>query len=354
MLLATEKNYYQRQLNLNDFTEEDQCKLKYAKVLIIGMGALGCPVAQYLCGMGVGTLGLMDADTISVHNLHRQTLYSYNELGKSKVLVAHKKLKLLNPFITFNLHKNYLTPQNAISILKGYDLVVDCTDNFPARFLINDACVTVKIPFVHGSILGYQGQLSMFNTPNGPTYRCIFPEAPLPEDSGDCINNGVIGVLPGIIGLYQALECFKYLCNKGDNLIGKLLLFNALTFSHQYLYFDLIPENKQQKILPDYQKWCGIKTPLHASIHLPSNTILIDVRTFEEFNAAPTNGKHIPLDQFLLHKNLPSDYEHFFLVCTSGKKSALAKRHLENLFPNKLIQSYSLKELTEKLKPVVV
>ncbi|CAG0909668.1 unnamed protein product, partial [Cyprideis torosa] len=200
---------YSRQTILKDFGSEAQQKLLVAKVLVVGAGGLGVPVLTYLNAMGVGTLGIVDADTISLTNLHRQVLYDEVEIGDSKAKVASMKLKAQNPATELIIHDCFLTVENALSIVGEYDLIVDATDNFPARYLINDACTILKKPFVYGALHGFEGQVSVFNFHGGPTYRCLFPKMPSANEVPDCNEHGVLGVIPGIIGNLQALEAVK-------------------------------------------------------------------------------------------------------------------------------------------------
>ena len=194
MLLKGEEEYYNRHIKLNDFGLEKQNCLKKASVLVVGAGGLGCPVLQNLAGMGVGNIGIIDFDVVQISNLHRQHLYSYQDLGKKKVNVAAKKIKFLNPYIVIHKFDHELNTQNAASIIKPFDIVVDCSDNFATRYLVNDYCIYLNKILVHGSISNYSGQISVFNYNGGPSYRCLFPEHPNPEDSIDCTNNGVIAL----------------------------------------------------------------------------------------------------------------------------------------------------------------
>ena len=198
-----------RQTSLVQFGAEGQAKLADARVLLVGLGGLGVPVAQYLNAMGIGTLGLVEQDIVEMHNLQRQVLYSENDLGQPKLKVALEKLALQNSNTKLNGHPCFLTKDNALDILANYDVVVDATDNFETRYLINDACLLQNKPFVYGALHGFEGQVSVFNYNNGPTYRCLFPNMPKADEIPDCNTNGVLGVLPSIIGSLQALEVVK-------------------------------------------------------------------------------------------------------------------------------------------------
>ncbi|NND79826.1 MAG: HesA/MoeB/ThiF family protein, partial [Maribacter sp.] len=234
---------YKRQTILKDFGPECQLKLAQSKVLVVGAGGLGIPVLTYLNAMGVGTLGIVDIDEVSISNLHRQVLYNENDIGQSKVTVAIKKLQKQNSDTNLIALKTFLIRDNALDIIKDYDLVVDASDNFPTRYLINDACVILKKPFVYGALHSFEGQVSVFNYLGGPTYRCLFPNMPSANELPDCNEHGVLGITPGIVGNLQALETVKVLTGIGEVLSGKLLLFNGLNQSFQKIKFSPIPAN---------------------------------------------------------------------------------------------------------------
>jgi len=236
MLSKEENIYYSRHLLLQEIGEQGQLRLKNASVLVVGAGGLGCPVLSYLTGAGVGHIGVLDADLVEKTNLHRQFLFGTSKIGQPKTDAVINHLQDLNPHIYFTEHFLRLIPKNAIDIIKNYEIVVDATDNFPSRYLINDACVILDKPFVSGSIDRFQGQISVFNYPdsegtNGPTYRCLFPLPPSPETAPDCSQNGVLGVLPGIIGNLQASEVIKMITGTGNILSGKVLVVDTLRSS---------------------------------------------------------------------------------------------------------------------------
>jgi sulfur-carrier protein adenylyltransferase/sulfurtransferase len=214
-----------------------QEKLKAARVLVVGAGGLGCPVLQYLTAAGVGTIGIADFDVVSESNLQRQILYGTADVGQPKAEVARQRLSQLNPFVSFQVHRERLTAQNVREILAAYDLVVDGTDNFPTRYLLNDACVLTDKPLVSGAIFKFEGQVSVFNYQGGPTYRCLFPTPPSPGEVPNCSQVGVMGVLPGIIGSLQANEVIKIITQTGEVLTGKLLLLDTLTLQSRTLKF---------------------------------------------------------------------------------------------------------------------
>lgn len=236
-MLSNEENiYYSRHLLLQEIGEQGQLKLKDASVLIVGAGGLGCPVLSYLTGAGVGHIGILDADLVEKTNLHRQFLFGISKIGQPKTEAVINHLQDLNPYISFTEHFLRLRPKNAIDIIKNYEIVIDATDNFPTRYLINDACVILDKPFVSGSIDRFQGQISVFNYVDyagtkGPTYRCLFPVPPSPETAPDCSQNGVLGVLPGIIGNLQASEVIKMITGAGSVLNGKVLVVDTLRSS---------------------------------------------------------------------------------------------------------------------------
>ena len=236
MLSKEENIYYSRQLLLQEIGEQGQLRLKNASVLVVGAGGLGCPVLSYLTGAGVGHIGILDADLVEKTNLHRQFLFGTSKIGQPKTEAVINHLKDLNPHISFTEHFLRLIAKNAIDIIKNYDIIVDATDNFPARYLINDACVILDKPFVSGSIDRFQGQISVFNYADyagrkGPTYRCLFPAPPSPETAPDCSQSGVLGVLPGIIGSLQASEVIKMITGSGNILNGKVLVVDTLRSS---------------------------------------------------------------------------------------------------------------------------
>lgn len=221
---------YSRHLIMPEVGMEGQKKLKNASILAVGAGGLGAPLTMYLAAAGIGRLGLVDFDTVDASNLQRQVLYSTADIGKPKLETAEARLKGINPHVNIELHHAHLTSANALEILKKYDIVIDGTDNFPTRYLINDACAILGKPNVYGSIFRFDGQVSVFDARRGPCYRCLYPQPPPPEVVPSCAEGGVLGVLPGIIGSLQALEAIKLIIGKGEPLIGRLIIFDALRF----------------------------------------------------------------------------------------------------------------------------
>jgi adenylyltransferase/sulfurtransferase len=229
---------YSKQTSLPLFGKQGQLLLANASVLVVGVGGLGIPVLQYLNAMGVGTLGLVDQDIIELSNLQRQLLFSEEDVGRSKTEVAFEKLGAQNSQTQINVHDTYITPSNAQSIVLDYDIVVDATDNFPARYLLSDICTIHKKPLVYGALHGFEGHLSVFNFEGGPTYRCLYPIMPEEQDIPNCNDHGVLGVIPGIIGNLQAMEVIKIITGIGEVTSGKLLLYNGLNQSMYAIKFN--------------------------------------------------------------------------------------------------------------------
>ena len=246
-----EVEQYLRHLSLQDFGLESQIKIKNSSVLVIGAGGLGCPVLQYLVAAGVGKIGIVDNDVIESSNLQRQILFDHDDIGSPKAKVAAAKLTRLNPFIKINPIIERLKKENAEFLFCGYDLIVDGTDNFSSRYLINDACILFEKPLIHGSIHLFEGMVSVFNFQGGPTYRCLFPEQPDSSSIPSCAEAGVLGVLPGIIGCMQAMEAIKVITGRGQPLSGKILSYNSLSNSTRIINLQALPQSREIKELPD-------------------------------------------------------------------------------------------------------
>ena len=246
-----EVEQYSRHLSLQDFGLESQIKLKNSSVLVIGAGGLGCPVLQYLVAAGVGKIGIVDNDVIESSNLQRQILFDHDDIGSPKAKVAAAKLTRLNPFIKINPIIERLKKENAEFLFCGYDLIVDGTDNFSSRYLINDACILFEKPLIHGSIHLFEGMVSVFNFQGGPTYRCLFPEQPDSSSIPSCAEAGVLGVLPGIIGCMQAMEAIKVITGRGQPLSGKILSYNSLSNGTRIINLQALPQSREIKELPD-------------------------------------------------------------------------------------------------------
>ena len=246
-----EVEQYRRHLSLQDFGLESQIKLKNSSVLVIGAGGLGCPVLQYLVAAGVGKIGIVDNDVIESSNLQRQILFDHDDIGSPKAKVAAAKLTRLNPFIKIHPIIERLKKENAEFLFGGYDLIVDGTDNFSSRYLINDACILFEKPLIHGSIHLFEGMVSVFNFQGGPTYRCLFPEQPDSSSIPSCAEAGVLGVLPGIIGCMQAMEAIKVITGRGQPLSGKILSYNSLSNGTRIINLQALPQSREIKELPD-------------------------------------------------------------------------------------------------------
>jgi len=309
---------YSRHLILPEVGMEGQQKLKAAQVLCVGTGGLGSPLALYLAAAGIGTLGLVDFDVVDASNLQRQIIHSTKDIGRKKLDSAAEKLNALNPALKIVKHDTMLSSANALEILKDYDIVADGTDNFPTRYLVNDACVLLGKPNVYGSIFRFEGQASVFATKEGPCYRCLYPEPPPPGLVPSCAEGGVLGILPGLVGVIQATEVIKLILGNGSPLIGRLLLVDALNMRFRELKLrknsecPVCGENPTVTELIDYQNFCGIvpETPQEASVKngIPQITVkelkrridagenvqLIDVREPYEFQIAQIGGKLIP------------------------------------------------------------
>jgi sulfur-carrier protein adenylyltransferase/sulfurtransferase len=306
---------YSRHLLLPEVGVAGQRKLRQSKVLLIGAGGLGSPAALYLAAAGVGEIGLVDFDVVDLSNLQRQVLYTTSDVGRPKLVAAKERIEALNPGTRVVAHEERLTSENALEILRPYDVVVDGTDNFPTRYLVNDACVLLGKPNVYGSIYRFEGQVSVFDAKRGPCYRCLYPEPPPPDLVPSCAEAGVLGVLPGLVGVLQATETVKLLLDRGDPLIGRLLLFDALALKFRELKLRKNPHcvlcsaHATQKGLIDYPAFCGVPSPgetpsgtrvpevepeaLRAELDSAEPPFLVDVREPEEWAIAQLPGAHL-------------------------------------------------------------
>jgi len=249
LLTDPERQRYKRHLLLSEIGEEGQQKIKDSSVLVVGAGGLGCPVIQYLTAAGIGRLGIMDDARIDMANLQRQVFYSFNDIGKQKAIVASLKMRKINPLAEILMYNLRLTADNALEMISGFDVIVDCTDNQPSRYLISDACALSGKPMVHGAIHKYQGQVSVFNYNDGPGYRCLHPEDPQNVADSTPAEEGIFSVIPGITGLMQASEVIKIITGAGTPLSGKLMVYNA--FDNEFRYFGITrnPDNFDFSIL---------------------------------------------------------------------------------------------------------
>ena len=332
MLSKEENIQYSRHLLLDQIGEQGQLLLKKAKVLSIGAGGLGCPVLQYLTAAGVGTIGIIDPDTIDQTNLQRQILYTQNDIGTFKSETAAKRLSELNPYVQFNTYTEALTKDNALSIIEDYDIVVDGSDNFQTRYLVNDACVILKKPLVFGSIFKFEGQVSVFNFKGGPTYRCLFPSPPEANAVPNCSEVGVLGVLPGIIGSFQANEVIKIICGLEGVLSGILIRMNTLSMDMMRLKFQKNESINITSLADDYEHFCNISLVKQLTYDVyqknKSAYFLLDVRTNEEREIVHLGGLHIPLSSLDSRiKEIDTD-KPILVYCKSGIRS---KKAIETL-----------------------
>jgi adenylyltransferase/sulfurtransferase len=351
-LTNQEISRYSRHLNLPEFGLDAQQKLKDASVLVVGTGGLGAPLLQYLTAAGVGKIGVVDFDVVDTSNLQRQVLFGTSTVGQQKTTTAITRLKDLNPHVEFIEHQVQLTSVNAMDIIPSYDVVADGTDNFPTRYLVNDACVLAGKPNVYASIFQFEGQVSVFNYTNaegilGPNYRDLFPVQPPPGMVPSCAEGGVLGVLPGIIGSMQASEVIKVITGIGDTLAGRLFLFDARTFTSRVVNVRRDPnnplngENPTISNLIDYEEFCGIKTTdikeitvneLNNWFNSGKEVVLIDVREDYEYQAANMNGILIPQDEIEKRLDEIPHQGKVVIHCRSGARSARAIEMLRDTY----------------------
>ncbi|SDT13578.1 adenylyltransferase and sulfurtransferase [Mucilaginibacter mallensis] len=344
MLTTEELKRYSRQIILPEFGLTGQEKLKNARVLMIGAGGLGCPILQYLTAAGVGTIGIVDDDMADLSNLHRQILYSTADIGKYKAQVAKEKLGILNPHTNITAFIERFSASNAEQICKDYDLVIDGSDNFETRYLVNDTCVTLNKSLVFGSIFKFEGHVSVFNYQGGTNYRDVFPEAPPADEVPNCAEIGVLGILPGIIGTYMANEAIKIICGIGETLSGKLMTINALDNSTSI--FKVGKPQKQAKAADNHITATATSNEITIAelkkwlSEVPGEIYLVDVRESYEFEDYNIGGINIPLYELQDHiAVLPSDKKLVF-CCQSGQRSKMAIQLLKPLYKGKM---YSLK-----------
>ncbi len=343
---------YSRHLILPEVGMAGQKKIRNASVLCIGAGGLGSPIAMYLAAAGIGRIGLVDFDTVDYSNLQRQILHSDADVGRSKAESARDTIQALNPNVTVELHQTRLTSENALSIIDAYDIVVDGTDNFPTRYLTNDACVLLKKPNVYGSIFRFEGQASVFAPHLGaPCYRCAYPEPPPPGMVPSCAEGGVLGVLPGIVGCIQATEILKLILGKGTSLMGRLLHFDSLEMKFREMKLRRDPScpicgtHPSIKQLIDYEHFCGIvhepaevgKNPDEVTVaqmqaalkNLADNIRVVDVREPDEYEIARVEGTVLlPLSLLPQRFTELDPNQQIYLHCKSGKRSMKALEFL--------------------------
>jgi adenylyltransferase/sulfurtransferase len=343
---------YSRNIAVPEVGWEGQKKLRSARILLVGAGGLGAPLGLYLAAAGVGTIGVVEFDEVDLSNLQRQVLYGVDDVGRPKLEVARERLRAINPHIEVVAHPVRLTSENALEILAQYDIVVDGTDNFPTRYLVNDACVLLGKPYVYGSILRFDGQVSVFGAPGGPCYRCLFREPPPPGLVPSCAEGGVLGVLPGIIGTHQALEALKLIIGVGEPLIGRILLLDGLSMRWRELKLrknsdcPACGERPTITHLIDYEEFCGMKTPtttdantvpeltpteLKARLDRGDRLEIIDVREpfeWEIANLGPQGARLIPLGALEERLTELDPEAEIVLQCRSGGRSERALRQL--------------------------
>ncbi len=341
---SEEQERYSRHFVLPDVGVEGQSKLKAARVLIVGAGGLGSPVALYLAAVGVGTIGIVDHDVVSLSNLQRQILYSSADVGKSKALVARERILSLNPTLKVVVYQERLDSSNALGILREFDIIADCTDNFPTRYLINDACVLASKVNVYGSVFRHEGQVSVFDASHGPCYRCLYPAPPPPELVQDCAQAGVLGVLTGIVGTLQANEIIKQTLGNGKSLAGRLLMVDALNATTQEIAVEKDPacpvcgENRSITLLIDYEEFCmGNSSPdkdssqfeisvkeLKQRLGQGQSIALLDVREPFEQQLCSLGGQLIPLRELDQRKEELNRESEIIVYCHHGMRSQSA------------------------------
>ncbi|MBX3083824.1 MAG: molybdopterin-synthase adenylyltransferase MoeB [Anaerolineae bacterium] len=340
---------YSRHLIIPEVGIQGQRKLKAASVLLIGTGGLGSPLALYLAAAGIGRIGLVDYDVVDETNLQRQVIHHTSDVGKPKLESAATKLADINPYVVIEKHSTPLTSENALDILKDYDVIIDGTDNFPTRYLVNDACVILGKPNIYGSIFRFEGQLSVFYAKEGPCYRCLFPEPPPPGLVPSCAEGGVLGILPGTIGTLQATEAIKFILGIGKPMIGRMMLYDALNMTFDTIKLRKNPacpvcgEHPTITHLIDYEEFCGVpahdrseykeKNALHnvrsinvhdlkARLDAGDNIVVLDVRDPHEWEISAIEGSlRIPKSQVVARANeIPRDKE-VIVQCKTGIRS---------------------------------
>ena len=342
----SELERYNRHLIMPEVGLEGQRALKSSSVLLVGAGGLGAPSATYLAAAGVGRIGIVDFDVIEKSNLHRQVLFSEKDIGRSKAEVIKERLLDVNPNASIELHKVRLDSSNAMEIMRGYDIVVDGTDNFPTRYLVNDACVFLGKPNVYASLFRFEGQVAVFYAKEGPCYRCLYSEPPPPGLVPNCAEAGVLGVLPGIVGSIQAAEVIDMILGKGASLVGRLLLIDALDMKFREVRLKKNPgcsvcgENPTVKELIDYEIFCGIRDEREPELEIGpvalkqalvggGRVVLVDVRSPAEARIARIEGSTlIPLDQLMRRVNELNPGDPIVVYCHTGMRSGQAAKLL--------------------------
>jgi len=344
---------YGRHLIMPEVGLSGQQKLKAASVLLIGAGGLGSPAALYAAAAGVGRIGIVDFDVVELSNLQRQIIHSSESVGRSKLDSAADRIRSLNPYVEVQPFEVQLTSENALDILRGFDVIIDGTDNFPTRYLVNDACVLLGKPNVYGSIFRFEGQASVFDAKRGPCYRCLYPEPPPPGLVPSCAEGGVLGLLPGIVGTIQATEAVKIILGIGDVLYGRLLLFDALSMQFRQMKLRKNPEcpvcgdHPTIRKLIDYEAFCGVTVQQadvgdsavpHVSVHQlkelldrGDDLVLLDVREPHEYDLVNISGFLIPLGDLPKRVNELDSSRQIVVLCHHGSRSAMAVRFLKQM-----------------------
>jgi molybdopterin/thiamine biosynthesis adenylyltransferase/rhodanese-related sulfurtransferase/molybdopterin converting factor small subunit len=344
---------YSRHLIMPEVGMQGQRKLKASRVLLIGAGGLGSPLALYLSAAGVGKMGIVDFDVVDLTNLQRQVIHSTEKVGKPKLESARDAIRGINPHVVVETYETRLSSENALDILAEYDIIVDGTDNFPTRYLVNDACVLLGKPNVYGSIFRFDGQVTVFDARKGPCYRCLYPTPPPPDLVPSCAEGGVLGVLPGIIGTLQALETIKLIIGQGESLIGRLVLFDALRFSFREFTLKKNPDcpvcgqSPAIRELIDYDQFCGIEPipadqstgrkseitveQLKAKLDRGDNLFNLDVREPHEYEIVNIGGCLIPLGELPERVHELDSSKEIVVHCKSGARSAKAVNFLKRI-----------------------
>ncbi len=353
-LTKQEIERYARHLSLPEVGRAGQLKLKAASILLVGAGGLGSPLATYLAAAGVGRLGIVDFDDVDFSNLQRQTIHGSDDVGRPKVVSAAETINSINPNVHVDQYNQPLTSANAMRIAEPYDLIIDGTDNFPTRYLVNDVCVMQSKPNCYGSIFRFEGQASVFGYQAGPCYRCLYPQPPAPGVVPSCAEGGVLGVLPGIIGTIQAIEAIKIILGQGETLSGRLLLFDALDMTFREMKVRRDPncpvcgQDPTITELIDYQDFCGLPaagseaakvepqspwdiSPLEAKQRLESSEVrLLDVREPHEYEICNLDGQLIPLGELAHRLGELNPSDQMIVHCKKGGRSAKAVQLLRD------------------------
>ena len=354
--MNTENNHnrYQRQIQLKEIGQHGQDKMAHAKVLIIGAGGLGCPALQYLVAAGVGTIGIVDFDVIEMSNLQRQILYTVDDIGQSKAVTAAKRLEALNPEIKIQAYNFQITTKNALEILENYDIIIDGSDNFATRYLVNDACVLLDKPLIYGAVLRFEGQIGVFNlgdkdTNSKTNYRDLFQKSPDLDSAISCNDLGVLGIIPGIIGIMQATEALKIITGIGNPLTNKIISYNAL--ENTFYDFEIVantnpsidfPKSKSAFLDYNYEWNCNTNLNIEAlsveefdNLRMKETITIIDVREKGELPAVNEFlFTLIPLSEFENEVSTISQENKIVVFCKSGQRSAKAVKILKEKFPN--------------------